>query len=75
MAKFYKSISKKEADNLWHIIIQPSTGQDEKGGVNQDDYLCALFSAEYCFQKAIELNLDEDGTYAKILKEGLAFLH
>lgn len=72
-AKFYKSISQKGADNLWHIIIQPSTGQDEKGGVNQDDYLCALFSAEYCFQKAIELNLDEDGTYAKILKEGLAF--
>ncbi|MFH6956795.1 hypothetical protein ACHRV1_05260 [Flavobacterium aquidurense] len=73
LAKFYKSISKKGADNLWHIIIQPSTGQDEKGGVNQDDYLCSLFSAEYCLQKAIELNLDEDGTYAKILKEGLAF--
>lgn len=72
-AKFYKNVCQKGPDNLWHIIIQPSTGQDEKGGVNQDDYLCALFSAEYCFQKAIEYNLDEDGTYATILKEGLAF--
>ncbi|TDW48153.1 hypothetical protein EV144_104440 [Flavobacterium sp. 270] len=72
-AKFYKNIAKKESDNLWHLSIQPSTGQDEKGGVDQDDYLCALYSAQYCMQKAIEYNLDEDGTYAKILSEGLAF--
>lgn len=72
-AKFYKSIAEKRKDNLWHLSIQPSTGQDEKGGVNQDDYLCALFSAEYCLQKAIEYNLDEDGSYTKILKDGLAF--
>ncbi|WP_428232543.1 hypothetical protein [Flavobacterium sp.] len=72
-AKFYKSIAKKGEDNLWHLSIKPSTGQDEKGGVDQDDYLCALFSAEYCLQKAIEYNLDEDGAYAKILNDGLAF--
>ena len=72
-ATFYKGIAEKREDNLWHLSIKPSTGQDEKGGVDQDDYLCALFSAEYCLQKAIEYNLDEDGTYAKILKDGLAF--
>lgn len=72
-ALFYKSISKKREDNLWHISIKPSTGQDERGGVNQDDYLDALFSAQYCFQKAIEYGLDEDGIYSKILNDGLAF--
>lgn len=72
-AKFYKNIAKKGNDNLWHLSIQPSTGQDEKGGVNQDDYLCALFSAQYCFQKAIEYDLDQEGIYAQIVKDGLAF--
>ncbi|MDP3912494.1 MAG: hypothetical protein Q8R96_02000 [Bacteroidota bacterium] len=72
-AQFYKSICKKGDDNLWHISIKPSTGQDEKGGVDQDDYLCALFSAKYCFQKALEYNLDEDGIYSEILRDGLAF--
>ena len=28
-AKFYKSIAKKGEDNLWHLSIKPSTGQDE----------------------------------------------
>ncbi|HZL09757.1 MAG TPA: hypothetical protein VFC65_07150 [Prolixibacteraceae bacterium] len=72
-AQFYKSICKKGEDNLWHISIKPSTGQEEKGGVDQDDYLCALFSAKYCFQKALAYNLDEDGTYSQILNDGLAF--
>ncbi|MGQ8335136.1 hypothetical protein ACUNWD_01190 [Sunxiuqinia sp. A32] len=72
-AQFYKSISKKGEDNLWHLSIKPSTGQDERGGVDQDDYLCALFSAKYCFQKAIEYQLDDDGTYTKMLNDGLAF--
>lgn len=46
-ALFYKNICKKEADGLWHLFISPSMGQDEEGGVNQKDYLCALTSAEY----------------------------
>jgi hypothetical protein len=72
-AQFYKSICIKGTDGLWHLSIKPSIGQDEMGGVNQDDYLCALFSAKYCFQKALNYNLDPDGSYATILKEGLAF--
>jgi hypothetical protein len=72
-ALFYRNICKKEADGLWHLFVLPSMGQDEEGGKNKKDYLCALTSAEYCFQKAIELNLDTDGFYQQILKDGLAF--
>ena len=72
-AIFYESIAKKEPDGLWHLSIIPSMGQDEMGGPDQKDYLCALFSAKYCFQKAIEFGLDGKETYRKILKDGLAF--
>jgi len=72
-ALFYKSIAKKESDGLWHLYVEPSMGQDELGGFNKKDYLCALYSAKYCFQKAIAYNLDADGAYATILKDGLAF--
>jgi hypothetical protein len=72
-ALFYRNIAKKENDGLWHLYINPSMGQDEMGGANQKDYLCALFSAEYCFQKAIEFHLDSAGLYRTILKDGLAF--
>jgi len=71
-ANFYKSICRKEKDGYWHIFILPSSGQDEAGGKNQKDYLCALYSAKYCFQKAVEMGLDEDGAFAKILGDGLA---
>lgn len=72
-ALFYRNLCKKEQDGLWHLFITPSMGQDENGGENQKDYLDALFSAEYCFQKAIEYKQDADGFYATILKDGLAF--
>ncbi len=72
-ALFYKSICKKEADGFWHLFVMPSTGQDENGGYNQKDYLCALYSAQYCFQKAVEYGLDDDGFYHRVLQEGLAF--
>jgi hypothetical protein len=71
-AEFYKSISTKGDDGLWHLFLIPSMGQDEKGGSNQKDYLCALYSAKYCFQRAIEYGLDADGTFRQIL-DGLAF--
>jgi hypothetical protein len=72
-AEFYKSFCRKESDGLWHLFIKPSMGQDENGGVDQKDYLCALYSAKYCFQQAIAHHLDKDGIYAKILDDGLAF--
>lgn len=71
-AEFYKSISTKGKDGLWHLFLNPSMGQDEKGGANQQDYLCALYSAKYCFQLAIEHGLDTDGSFREIL-DGLAF--
>jgi len=58
---------------FWHLYVAPSMGQDESGGINQKDYLCALFSAQYCFQQAINYNLDPNGIYRKILDNGLAF--
>lgn len=71
-AEFYKNISRKEEDGLWHLFVTPSMGQDERGGENQKDYLCALYSAKYCFQRAVELKLDRDGSYREIL-ENMAF--
>ncbi len=72
-ALFYRSICKKEADGLWHLFVLPSLGQDEEGGRNKKDYLCALTSAKYCFQKAIAYQLDADGFYQQVLRDGLAF--
>jgi len=57
-ALFYKNICSKGEDGFWHLYVAPSMGQDESGGINQKDYLCALFSAQYCFQQAINYNLD-----------------
>jgi len=72
-AEFYRNICSREGDGLWHLFITPSMGQDERGGENQKDYLCALYSAKYCFQQAIKHGLDRDGQYARILEDGLAF--
>ena len=71
-AEFYKSICSKGDDGLWHLFIIPSTGQDEMGGANQKNYLCALFSAKYCFQRAIEYGLDSDGIF-RVIVNNLAF--
>ena len=72
-AEFYANICHKQADGLWHLFVRPSMGQDERGGENQPDYLCALYSAQYCFQQAIRFGLDPEGRYAQILQDGLAF--
>ena len=70
---FYRSICKKGIDGYWHITVQPAMGQDEMGPENQSDYLCALYSALYCFKISIEHGLDADGSLKKILQDGLAF--
>lgn len=72
-AEFYANICTKGADGLWHLFVTPSMGQDERGGENQRDYLCALYSALYCFQQAVAFGVDAEGRYAAILKDGLAF--
>lgn len=71
-AAFFQGICRKEGDGYWHIHVEPSAGQDEFGGRNQKDYLCALYSAQYCFQTAIARGLDEDGSMTRILDDGLA---
>lgn len=72
-AEFYRNMLVKEYDGRWHIFNIPSFGQDENGGSNQKDYLCALYSAKYSFEIAVECGRDYDGFYKKVLKEGLAF--
>lgn len=72
-AEFYANIASKEEDGLWHLYVTPSMGQDERGGENQKDYLCALYSALYCFQQAVAFGVDTEGRYAQILKDGLGF--
>lgn len=72
-AEFYANIASKGEDGLWHLYITPSMGQDERGGENQKDYLCASYSALYCFQQVVKLGADTEGRYAQILKDGLGF--
>lgn len=70
---FYRSFCRKEQDGHWHFELLPCVGQDEAGGRNRKDYLCVLYGAKYCFQKAVEYGLDTDGSYARILADGFPF--
>lgn len=72
-AEFYRNMISKEEDGYWHVFHIPSFGQDENGGMNQKDYLDALYSARYCFETAVSCGLDPDGFYARVLQDGLAF--
>ncbi len=73
VCEFYRSAARKQDDGLWHMSWYPCIGQDEMGGRNKTDYLCSIYSAEYSFKTAVELGLDFDGTYAAILRDGLAY--
>lgn len=70
---FYQSLCRKEEDGYFHFAIQPCVGQDEAGGRNKKDYLCILYSARYCFQKAVEYGIDPEGCYERLLADGLPF--
>ncbi len=72
-SRFFLDNLHKKDDGLWHLYVYPSSGQDEFGGENQWNYLCALFSAQYAFEKTVERGLDEDGRIGAVLKDGLAF--
>jgi hypothetical protein len=77
-AKFYTSILKKEG-TTWGIHLYPSMGQDELGGVNAKNYLCALYAARFTLRKALEMakqmdfDSEETQKWQEILSEGLAF--
>jgi len=78
-ARFFGSILHKEDDGSWGIAIEPSFGQDEMGGHNGRNYLCALFSAQYALTTALamadELEQWDDcfDHWRAILSDGLAF--
>lgn len=72
-ALFYLDIAQKHPDGLWHFSVNPSIGLDEHGGVNQPDYICTLFAAEYVLRQAITYGLDRDGRCAAILRDGIAY--
>ncbi|MBM7564231.1 hypothetical protein [Paenibacillus sacheonensis] len=82
-ARFYASVLAKEEDGGWGIHLTPSMGQDESGGQNQWNYLCSLFSAEYCLRTAAQLagelaaelgvEAEEAKRWNEVLEDGLAY--
>jgi hypothetical protein len=78
-ARFFASGLTAEADGKFSMQISPSMGQDEYGGPNAKNYLCALFAAEYTLSQAVrlarDLRLENDDTarWMKILNAGLAY--
>lgn len=61
--------------------VTPSMVQDEFGGENAPDYLCALFAAEYTLEAALRLvrvcgvrvDKEEGDLWRTVLREGLAY--
>ena len=72
-AEFFRTFCYKKADGLWHLRWYPCMGREEASGINKEDYLCTLITAQYSFQTAIQCGLDEGCDYRQILSEGLAF--
>ncbi|HUU09158.1 MAG TPA: hypothetical protein VM431_01310 [Phycisphaerae bacterium] len=78
-ARFFGSIVHRETDGTWGIAIEPSFGQDEMGGENARNYLCALYGAAYSLRTALamaeEVGEDEPALaqWRRILADGLAF--
>ncbi len=79
--RFFASIAQKEPDSgRWSLFVNPSMGQDEMGGVNDKNFLCALFAAQYCFEAALKLVARlglapsaEFETWEQILRDGLSY--
>lgn len=78
-ARFYSSVLERGGDGLWGIHVLPSMGQDEMGGPDATDYLCALYAARYTLTIAVAAaeRLGRKGPdlerWLGILGEGLAF--
>jgi len=78
-ARFYGSIAHIESGDTWGIHVEPSMGQDEMGGHNARNYLCALYSAQYTLEAALamaeRLGLSdvELGHWQEIVTDGLSF--
>ena len=78
-ARFLGSVLERDEGGTWGIHVEPSFGQDEMGGHNAKNYLCALFSAQYALQAALamaaELGAEDPALerWRSILADGLAF--
>lgn len=78
-AKFYLSILRREDDGSYGILLVPSMGQDEFGGEDAKNYLCALYAAEYSLKTALAAAerygaaFDGAAKAGEILASGIAF--
>ncbi len=78
-ARFLGSIARRRSGGTWSVQVTPSMGQDEFGGENASNYLCALFATRYALQAAIrmagqlEVHDPELPRWQAILADGLAF--
>lgn len=78
-ARFFGSIMQRDSDGAWGLQVKPSMGQDEMGGQDARNYLCALFSARYTLQAALAMAQElkqsdaELAHWQAVLREGLAF--
>ncbi len=78
-ARFLGACLAKGDDGLWGIHVIPSMGQDEYGGEDAPDYLCALFAADYTLKAALDLarrvgeNTPEADGWRRVLADGLAY--
>lgn len=78
-ARFLASGLTSERDGKYSLQVTPSMGQDEFGGPNGKNYLCALFATEYTLGRAVnlarELGVENEETkfWMDILQTGLAY--
>ncbi len=78
-ARFLASCLSPESDGTYSFQVTPSMGQDEFGGQNAKNYLCALFATEYTLGQAVALAQklgvtdDESTRWSQVLQGGLAY--
>jgi hypothetical protein len=78
-ARFLFACLQREADGTHSVVVTPSMGQDEFGGPNAKNYLCALFATEYTLRQAVHLAGQlgladaETAAWAAVLSDGLAY--
>lgn len=78
-ARFYGSTLKREADGKWSLHVVPSMGQDEFGGKDAKNYLCALHSARFSLAVATRMarqlgkETPEFAAWRRMLDDGFSF--
>lgn len=78
-ARFLFACLQREADGTHSVVVTPSMGQDEFGGPNAKNYLCALFATEYTLREAVRLAAQlgladaESAAWTAVLADGLAY--